>query len=203
MQGSKWTAKPGKLDELTAIYAEVTKAMEQNEPGAEAVHCYASEQENALYVRDEFKDASALGFHLQTTAAGHFPSLLSIAVPGPFFFFGDVPEPLKQATEQKKISMKPLVLFVGRLVPVKVLVETANGGLLDSVEGNLVRDLARPWLRLSHRTGPLSRSALGNRTGTLRGPGPRQTGPQLKSTLCGLEQRRAVQCRGLLSSFNS
>ena len=27
----KWTAKPGKLEELRSIYAEVTKAMEQNE----------------------------------------------------------------------------------------------------------------------------------------------------------------------------
>jgi quinol monooxygenase YgiN len=100
----KWTAKPGKLDELTSIYTEVTKAMEQNEPGAEAVHIYVSDQENALYVRDEFKDASALGFHLQTTAAGHFPNLLSIAVPGPFFFFGDVPQELKDATEQMQLG---------------------------------------------------------------------------------------------------
>ena len=100
----KWTAKPGKLDELTSIYAEVTKAMEQNEPGAQAVHIYASEQENALYVRDEFEDASALGFHLQTTAAGHFPSLLAIAVPGPFFFFGEVPQQLRDATEQMQLG---------------------------------------------------------------------------------------------------
>jgi quinol monooxygenase YgiN len=100
----KWTAQPGKLDELTSIYLEVTKAMQQNEPGAQAVHIYVSEQENALYVRDEFKDASALGFHLQTTAAGHFPSLLSIAVPGPFFFFGDVPQHLKDATEQMQLG---------------------------------------------------------------------------------------------------
>ena len=100
----KWTANPGKLDELTAIYAEVTKAMEQNEPGAEAVHIYASEEENALYVRDEFKDAGALGFHLQSTAAAHFPSLLEIAVPGPFFFFGDVPQELKDATEQMQLG---------------------------------------------------------------------------------------------------
>jgi quinol monooxygenase YgiN len=100
----KWTAKAGKLDELTSIYVEVTKAMEQNEPGAEAVHCYVSEQENALYVRDEFKDAAALGFHLQTTAAGHFPRLLSIAVPGPFIFFGDVPQQLKDATEQMQLG---------------------------------------------------------------------------------------------------
>ena len=100
----KWTANPGKLDELASIYGEVTLAMEKNEPGAEAVHIYISEQENALYVRDEFKDASALGFHLQTTAAGHFPSLLSIAVPGPFFFFGDVPQQLKDATEQMQLG---------------------------------------------------------------------------------------------------
>ena len=38
----KWTAQPDKLDELTSIYAEVTDAMEQNEPGAEAVHIYVS-----------------------------------------------------------------------------------------------------------------------------------------------------------------
>lgn len=100
----KWTAHPGKLDELTAIYAEVTREMEQNEPGAEAVHCYASQEENALYVRDEFKDAGALGFHLQTTAAGHFPSLLAIATPGPFFFFGDVPQELKAATAQMQLG---------------------------------------------------------------------------------------------------
>ena len=96
----KWTANPGKLDELTSIYSEVTDEMERNEPDAEAVHCYVSEEEGALYVRDEFKNAAALGFHLQSTAQGHFPRLLSIAVPGPFFFFGDVPKELKDATEQ-------------------------------------------------------------------------------------------------------
>jgi quinol monooxygenase YgiN len=100
----KWTAKPGKLDELKAIYAGVTEAMEQNEPGAMAVHCYVSEAENALYVRDEFKDAGALGFHLQSAAGPHFPQLLEVAAPGPFFFFGDVPEELKQATEQMQLG---------------------------------------------------------------------------------------------------
>ena len=96
----KWTAQPGKLDELAAIYAEVTEAMQQNEPGAEAVHVYASEADNALYVRDEFVDAAAVGFHLSTTAAAHFQQLLQIATPGPFYFLGDVPEEMKQATEQ-------------------------------------------------------------------------------------------------------
>ena len=100
----KWTAKPGMLDELRSIYQQVTEAMQQNEPDAEAVHCYVSEKENALYVRDEFKDAAALGFHLSSTAASHFPQLLAIAVPGPFFFFGDVPEELQQATEQMQLG---------------------------------------------------------------------------------------------------
>ena len=100
----KWTAQPGKLDELASIYADVTDAMEKNEPGAEAVHVYVSEQENALYVRDEFADASAVGFHLGTTAAEHFQQLLAIATPGPFFFLGDVPEEMKQATEQMQLG---------------------------------------------------------------------------------------------------
>lgn len=100
----KLTANPGKLDDLAATYAKVTETMEQNEPGAESVHCYVSEKENALYVRDEFKDAAAMGFHLQTTAASHFPHLLSIAVPGPFFFMGDVPKELQAATEQMQLG---------------------------------------------------------------------------------------------------
>ncbi|NNF87751.1 MAG: hypothetical protein HKM97_04430 [Acidimicrobiia bacterium] len=100
----KWTAQPGKLDDLTTIYRGVTDAMRENEPGAEAVRIYVSEADNALYVRDEFRDAGALGFHLSQTAAAHFPSLLAIATPGPFFFFGEVPEELKQATEQMQLG---------------------------------------------------------------------------------------------------
>ncbi len=100
----KWTAQPGKLDELTNIYKAVTEAMEQNEPGAETVHVYTSEAENALYVRDEFANADAVGFHLGTTAAAHFQDLLAIATPGPFFFLGDVPEEMKQATEQMQLG---------------------------------------------------------------------------------------------------
>ena len=100
----KWTAQPGKLEELKAIYADVTNAMEQNEPGAEAVHLYVSEADNALYVRDEFTDAGAVGFHLSTTAAGHFPQLLAIATPGPFFFFGNLPDEMKAATEQMQLG---------------------------------------------------------------------------------------------------
>ena len=100
----KWIAHPGKLDELTAIYRDVTVAMEQNEPGAEEVQIYVSEAENALYVRDEFADADAVGFHLGTTAAGHFPSLLEVAAPGPFFFMGPVPEEMKQAALQMGLA---------------------------------------------------------------------------------------------------
>ena len=100
----KWTAQPGKLAELKSIYEDVTEAMKQNEPDAQAVHCYVSEKDNALYVRDEFKDAAALALHLTTTAAGHFPQLIAIAVPGPFFFHGDVPDELKQATEQMQLG---------------------------------------------------------------------------------------------------
>ena len=100
----KWTAKPGQLEALKSIYQQVTEAMKQNEPDAEAVHCYVSEKDNALYVRDEFKDAAAMGLHLSTTAAGHFPQLLAIAVPGPFLFFGDVPQELQQATEQMQLG---------------------------------------------------------------------------------------------------
>ncbi len=100
----KWIAHPGKLDELAAIYSDVTNAMEQNEPGAETVHVYVSEAENALYVRDEFQDAAAMGFHLGTTAQQHFPQLLAVATPGPFFFLGDVPEEMKQAAVQMGLA---------------------------------------------------------------------------------------------------
>ena len=100
----KWTAQPGKLEELASIYADVTAAMEANEPGAETVHIYVSQEENALYVRDEFEDAAAMGFHLSTTAANHFPQLISIATPGPFFFLGNVPDELKAATEQMQLG---------------------------------------------------------------------------------------------------
>ena len=100
----KWTAQPGKLEELTSIYRDVTAAMEANEPGAEAVDVYVSYAENALYVKDEFRDADALGFHLSQTAAAHFPALIAIAAPGPFLFFGDVPDELQQATKQMQLN---------------------------------------------------------------------------------------------------
>ena len=93
----QWTAKPGKAEELKAIYRNVEKQMKETEPGALQVDCYFDENADVLIVSDLFKDGAALGQHLGTTAAGHFPSLLEIAVPGPFLFCGEVPEELKQA----------------------------------------------------------------------------------------------------------
>jgi hypothetical protein len=71
--------------------------MQETEPNALKVDCYFDDSTNVLIVYDLFKDGAALGQHLGTTAAGHFPTLLQIAVPGPFLFCGDVPEELKQA----------------------------------------------------------------------------------------------------------
>lgn len=95
----RWTAKPGKLDELKAIYDQVRAEMEENEPGTLKMECYFADDASQVIVHDVFADATALGFHLGVTAAGHFPTLMEIAVPGPFFFCGDVPDDLRQAAE--------------------------------------------------------------------------------------------------------
>ena len=93
----KWTAKPGQSEALKAIYRDVEKQMQETEPDALKVDCYFDESNGVLLVYDLFKNGAALGQHLGTTAAGHFPSLLQIATPGPFLFCGDVPEELQQA----------------------------------------------------------------------------------------------------------
>ncbi len=93
----KWTAQPGKLQELKEIYDEVCADMQQNEPGTVMMQYYIDEEQNALVVHDLFGDASALGMHLGVTAPSHFGKLLEIAKPGPFFFCGDVPEEMRQA----------------------------------------------------------------------------------------------------------
>ena len=93
----KWTAQPGKFDELKTIYKDVLKQMKETEPDALKMECYFDEESKAIFVHDLFKDGAALGMHLGGTAAHHFPQLAEIAVPGPFFFCGDVPEDLKQA----------------------------------------------------------------------------------------------------------
>jgi hypothetical protein len=51
-----------------------------------------------------WQGARSLEHNLSTAAAGHFPELLAIAVPGPFFFFGDVHQELQQATEQMQLG---------------------------------------------------------------------------------------------------
>ena len=47
---------------------------------------------------------AALQLHLSTTAPAHFPQLLAIATPGPFMFFGEVPDEIKAATEQMQLG---------------------------------------------------------------------------------------------------
>ena len=93
----KWTAKEGKSEQLKGIYKEVEAQMKSSEPGALEVQCYFDEDSSALVVMDLFSDAGAVGFHLGTTAAGHFNDLLEIAIPGEFLFCGEVPEEMKQA----------------------------------------------------------------------------------------------------------
>lgn len=93
----KWTSKEGKSEALKAIYKEVESQMKANEPGALKVQCYFDETSSTLVVMDLFVDAAAVGFHLGTTAAGHFENLLQIATPGEFLFCGNVPEAMKQA----------------------------------------------------------------------------------------------------------
>jgi quinol monooxygenase YgiN len=93
----KWTAKEGNSEELKAIYREVESQMKSNEPGALKVQCYFDETSSTLVVMDLFSDAGAVGFHLGTTAAGHFENLLQIAIPGEFLFCGEVPDEMKQA----------------------------------------------------------------------------------------------------------
>lgn len=93
----KWTAKPGKAEELKAIYRDVEKGMKETEPGAIRVECFFDESKNTLLVSDLFSDAAALGQHLGTTAANHFPSLLQIADPGSFLFCGEVPIEMQKA----------------------------------------------------------------------------------------------------------
>ena len=93
----KWTAKEGQSETLKGIYSDVLQQMKSNEPDAKHVECYFDESSATLVVMDLFAHAGAVGFHLGTTAAGHFENLLSIANPGEFLFCGEVPEEMKQA----------------------------------------------------------------------------------------------------------
>ena len=73
--------------------------LKANEPDTLTMGCYFADESNAVIVHDVFKDGAALGTHLGGTAAHHFPKLFDIAVPGPFFFCGDVPDELRRAAE--------------------------------------------------------------------------------------------------------
>lgn len=92
----KWKANEGQFEALTKIYDEVSKNMEENEPGALAMRYYKDEANGEITVYDLFEDANAVGFHLGTTAGAHFNDLLQIAVPGTFHFCGPIPEEMKQ-----------------------------------------------------------------------------------------------------------
>jgi len=100
----QWTAKPGKADELQAIYRQVTEDMKNNEPGALNVQCYFDPNSDTLVVSDLFENGAALGLHLGTTARNHFPGLLEIANPGQFIFCGEVPVELKEAAIQMGLN---------------------------------------------------------------------------------------------------
>ena len=106
-----WTAKEGKSNDLKAIYTNVTDQMKANEPGAMKVQCYFDESSSRLIVLDVFEDAGAVGFHLGTTAAGHFEHLLQIANPGEFLFCGNIPDEMQQAARGMglKASFAPAV----------------------------------------------------------------------------------------------
>ena len=93
-----WTAKPGKMDELKATYENVARETEANEPGVPWMNCYEVQGSDSIIIQEIFQDGAALGMHLGQTAAQFFPGLLEIADPGPFFFCGNVPEEIVQAT---------------------------------------------------------------------------------------------------------
>ena len=102
----QWIANEGKSEELQRIYNNVERDMQETEPGALKVQCFFDDSNRTLIVEDVFADASALGQHLGTTAANHFPSLLEIATPGPFLFCGEVPAEMQQAALNMGLDAK-------------------------------------------------------------------------------------------------
>ena len=107
----RWTAKPGKMDELKSIYESVARDTEANEPGVPWMNCYQAQGADALIIQEVFQDAAALGAHFAETASKYFPRLLAIADPGPFFFCGNVPEEIMQAASGMNLD----ALFATRL----------------------------------------------------------------------------------------
>ncbi|GAB5466967.1 MAG: hypothetical protein Kapaf2KO_24030 [Candidatus Kapaibacteriales bacterium] len=108
-----WTANDGKSEDLKKIYTEVTRQMNASEPEAQKVRCYFDESLSRLIVMDVFANAGAVGFHLGTTAASHFESLLQIATPGEFLFCGEIPEEMKKAAERMQLKASFFNYFTG------------------------------------------------------------------------------------------
>jgi len=79
--------------EISVVYRWTAK------PGTLRMDCYFADDVGEVIIHDVFANGEALGFHLGVTAAAHFPKLAEIAVPGPFFFCGDVPDELRLAAE--------------------------------------------------------------------------------------------------------
>jgi quinol monooxygenase YgiN len=93
----KWKANEGKLQELKKMYAQVQQDMKNKEPGALLMDFFVDEGTNELLIHDLFENADAVGYHLGVTAVNHFPELLKVATPGPFYFGGDLPQEMKDA----------------------------------------------------------------------------------------------------------
>jgi len=89
------------FQELKDIFEKVTKEMEANQLDTDEAFVYVIEDDNALHVRDIFKNSNAVGYHLSATASQHFEKLAKIATPGPFFFHGTVPDELKEGAKKK------------------------------------------------------------------------------------------------------
>lgn len=99
-----WTPKRGKEAELKATYEAVTHYSKDQEPGISRMDLYEVPGSGALIIDEVFDDSDALGAHLGGIAAERFPTLAEIAVPGPFWFCGDVPEELVKAAEQMNMG---------------------------------------------------------------------------------------------------
>ena len=100
----KWTAKPGKLNELKTQYRQVMKEMDDIEPDTEKMEVYFNEESETIFIHDVFKDGAALGLHLSGIAAKHMPELSKLADFGPFIFLGDVPEELQKAIKDMNLG---------------------------------------------------------------------------------------------------
>lgn len=99
-----WTAHEGHEERLVNTYKAVGEILEANEPGLSLYEIAVSDTGNQLIIREVFRDADALAFHLTETAAQFFPQLIEFADPGPFIFRGEVPEALKAAAYEMNMG---------------------------------------------------------------------------------------------------